>query len=535
MLNSKVQTAMLGKDAILHFFMVKGIRDIFYLPGIHTLPLSESFTRYKVHIVVGRHEADLAFMAAGYAEASGGPGALIVTPGPGLGNTVTGCMEAYADDVPLFIIHIDTGREDIGKGILHEITDAKTLFEPFTKAVLTITRREELVPTLSRGFRALLTGRQGPVVISIPYRFLEKDVPFEMEESEEREEAPELDGVRELLEGCRKPLIIGGKSLMRDDLGLAVEEMCLDSGIPFLTTTSGKGVISESSGCAFGNIMAKGIAKEIISSADVVVALGARLRDMDAKRRGVKIGRLIHIDVDDAWVGKNYATELAASGEMKAAIAGLGRILEDLRFDWNLDGLKEKESEEREALKKDSTGFRIVQLIRDVIPEDTATVWDLSILGYWAEYYFPVIHQRTFIMPTGISPTFYGLPAAVGARLGRPDRPVLCVTGDGSFLPCTGDLATVRQYNIPLVILVYNSGSFAILEEYMRSSYGTEGSMMLTNPDFVKLAKSFGIKAKKARTLSHLKDIFRNDVTWSEPFLIELDVPAFPPPWKHVF
>jgi len=523
---------MLGKDAILHFFERKGIGQIHYLPGIHTLPLSESFTRHKMHIVVGRHELDLAYMATGYAEASGGPAVLIVTPGPGLTNVVTGCMEAYAGDLPLLVIHIDTGREEIGKGILHEAPEAEVIFKTLTKAVLTVRRKEELVPALNAGFRIMLTDRRGPVLVSIPHKLLEKDVPFETQEIEERTDAPQLSGAAELLAGCRKPLIIGGKSLMREDLGAAVEELCIRSGIPFLTTTSGKGAVSELSECAFGNIMAKGTAKEILASADMVIALGTKLRDMEAKRRGVKIKKLIHIDVDDAWIGKNYKTVFAVAGEMKAAVAELGKILNDFKFGWDLNGLKEKEREEREVLRKKAAGFGIVQLIRDSIPEETATVWDLTVTGYWAEYYFPVARQRTFIMPTGISPTFYAFPAALGAKLARPARPVLCVTGDGSFLPCMGDLATAKQYGIPVVVLVHVSGSFAILEEYMRLWYGTEGTMLLDNPDFVKLANSFGIKAKKARTLRGLRNIFRRDVTWNEPFLIEFDFPAFPPPWK---
>ena len=534
MLNSKVQTAMLGKDAILHFFEVKGVRDIFYLPGIHTLPLSESFTRHKVHIVMGRHEANLAYMAIGYAEATGGPGVLLVTPGPGLGNIVSGCMEAYADDVPLLIVHVDTGREEIGKGILHELADAETLFKTFTKAVFTVTRKVDLVSALDRGFQALLTERRGPVVVSIPYKFFEKDVLFKIEESESQRKLPELGGVAEALKRCRKPVIVGGKSLMKEDLGPLLEEMCLDRAIPFLTTTSGKGVISELSGCAFGGVMTKGIAQEIVSSSDMVIALGTRLRDVDARRRGVKLRELVHIDVDDRWINKNYRATPAATGDLGAALEGLREILEGFKSDWNLDALKKREREERAALRKASTGFRIMQLIRDAIPEETATVWDLSLIGYWAEYYFPVVGQRTFIMPRGISPTFYGLPAAIGAKSGRPDRPVLCLTGDGSFLPCAADLATMKQYNIPVVVLVYNNRSFGILEDYMRSSYCIENSMALANPDFVKLAKSFGIKAKRARTLDRLKDIFRNDITWDEPFLIELDFPAFPLPWQFV-
>ena len=171
-------------------------------------------------------------------------------------------------------------------------------------------------------------------------------------------------------------------------------------------------------------------------------------------------------------------------------------------------------------------------MIRESIPGETTTVWDSNLIAYWAEYYFSVIHQRSFIMPRGISPIFYGFPAAIGAKLGRPDRPCLSVSGDGGFLPTAGELATIKQYDIPVVALVYNNSSYGVLEDYMDSSYGIKGSMALTNPDFVKLARSFGIKAKRARTLGQLKAIFRRDVTWDEPFLIEFDFAVLTPPWK---
>ena len=523
---------MLGKDAILQFFDEKEIRDIFHIPGVHSLPLNERFVRRKVHVINGRHEVNLVYMADGYARTADRAGVLIVTPGPGLGNVVSGAMEAFSDDVPLVIIHIDTGREDIGKGILHEVVEPEAIFTHFTKGTFAVSRKEELVPVLDRAYRTAISGRRGPVVVSIPYTFFEKDVPFKVEEYKEKEERLDLTGIAEVVRHARKPLIIGGKYLMHEAVKPFVEELCGGSGIPFLTTTGGKGVVSEANEWAFGNIMRKGVVKEIISSADVVVALGTRLRDVDARRRGVKISTLIHIDIDGAWVGKNYPVHLSASGDMRAAVEDLARSLKGATFEWDLRGLKKRDEEEQRAFGKSFAGFQAVRVIREAIPDETTTVWDLSLLGYWAEYYLPVLRQRTFIMPRGISPIFYALPAAIGAKLGRMERPCLSVAGDGSFLPCVGELATVRHYSLPLVMLVYNNTSYGILEGYMDSSYGIQGSMALTDPDFVKLARSFDIKAKRVRTIAGLRAVLRKDVTWEEPFLIEFNYPSFPPPWS---
>jgi len=170
--------------------------------------------------------------------------------------------------------------------------------------------------------------------------------------------------------------------------------------------------------------------------------------------------------------------------------------------------------------------------LKEVIPDDTVTVWDLNLLAYWAEYYYPVRRQYAFIMPRGVSPIYYALPAAIGAKLARPDRPCIAVCGDGGVLPAIGELSTIQKYKIPVVILVLNNNSFGILEDYMNSTYSIKRAMDLHNPDFVKIAASFGVKAKRAKTLRQLKSILIHHVAWDEPFLLEFSGPVFPPPWK---
>ncbi|OPX94928.1 MAG: putative 2-ketoarginine decarboxylase AruI [Syntrophorhabdus sp. PtaB.Bin006] len=159
-------------------------------------------------------------------------------------------------------------------------------------------------------------------------------------------------------------------------------------------------------------------------------------------------------------------------------------------------------------------------------------MWDLNILSYWAEYYFPVYRQDAFLMPRGSSSIFYGLPAAIGAKLARPDRPCLSICGDGGVLPTMSELATIQKYHIPVVILVYNNNSFGVLEHYMKERYSIAGAMALNNPDFVQIARAFGIEAKRARTLRTLRTILLRDVSWDKPYLIEFDYPVILPPWK---
>ena len=343
-----------------------------------------------------------------------------------------------------------------------------------------------------------------------------------------------LNRFEELMRGKTKPLIIGGKALMKKETGLILDEICRDASIPFLTTTGGKGVLREDSPYTFGNIMKKGITRDMIASSDIVIAIGTRLRDVDAKRRSVKIKELVHIDIDEQWIDKNYPSQLNFAGDLVKALHGIQRILKKRTFEWDIKGLAILREKEESLLLEQSSLYALIKLIRKAIPENTTIVCDLNIPSYWSEYYLPVYHQNSFLMPRGISPIFYSLPASIGAKLGRPDRPCIALCGDGGVLPTMGELATIQQYNIPVVIFIHNNNSFAILEDAMIDRYGIHDSMNLKNPDFVKIARAFGIKAKRTKTLKGLENIFRNDITWNEPFLIEFVHPVSPPPWKLI-
>ena len=522
---------MLGNEAIVRFFEQNNICDIFHLPGIHTLPLNKEFCRRGNSVFLARHESNLAFMADGYARATGRCGVMVITPGPALGNVMAACMEAYGSDVPLLIIHVALEGKGSGKGALHEITDPEGMFRHITRGTIVVDKPAALIPGLEAALRHAVSGRPGPALISVPYTFFEKEVSYpEIAPSPERRGAG-FSGLGELLRGKERLVIIGGWALMEPRLRDLLVKLCREHAIPFLTSTAGKGVLREDGPEAFGNMMRKGIVREILAQADLVIALGTRLREVDSKRRGVKIRELVHLDIDDRWINKNYPARLWAAAPMGEAVEALGDALQGFRSTWDLPAMKALQHDETERLKKDSPGFAVMSCIRSCIPDDACTVWDLNMIAYWAEYCFPVLEQRTFIAPRGISPIFYAVPAAIGAKIGRPERPCLCVVGDGGGLPGLAELATVQKYRIPVVFLVYNNSGFGILENYMRGRYAMENTMDLTNPDFVRLAEAFGVRAARAENLDELERVLRTEITWEEPFLVEFKYPVFPPPW----
>ena len=529
---------MLGKQAIIEFLKANNIANIFHLPGIHALPLYESLIHQNINVFIGRHEANITFMADGYARSSGKIGVIIVTPGPGLGNTVSGCMEAYGDDVPLLIIHVNTDAET-GKGLLHGLSEPESIFTHFTKQTFRVSNGNEILSALNAAYECAMSGRKGPVVVSLPYRLFEKNVtvrPLPPLQPSLPLKGPDLSALaRDLavaLKNKKKPVIIGGAALMFEEARGLLNKMCGTASIPLLTSTGGKGVVREDRAFVFGNVLQKGVVRDVLSSSDMVIAIGTRLREADSKGRGVKIRDLIHADIDDRWVGKNYPAQLEIVGDLKRSLEIVYQVLEGRKFEWDLAGLKKAQEREREVLSKAFPGYSVVNMLRQVIPDDTMLVSDPNYLSYWAELYFPVYHQKTFFMPGGISPIYYALPASIGAKIGRPGSPCLCVVGDGSALPTIAELATIKKYNIPVTLLIHNNNSFGVLEDVMIQRYGMAGSMGLKNPDFVKIANAFDIEAKKTSSLDGLRKIFMRDVTWEEPFLIELDQPLLPPPWR---
>ena len=536
---------MQGLQVITAFFDKYGISHIFQLPGLHTLGLNSAlFRQQRIKTITARHETNLSFMADGYARASGKPGFILVTPGPGLGNIVSGCMEAFSDDVPVFILHIDTGRQGIGKGILHELNEPENIFRHFIKKTWIINDTASIFPSLEDAYRTCTTGRTGPVLLSIPFGLLEKDAPLPEtaipptpQPTGTSEKRPDglysfLSDLTSLLKGKQRPVMIGGKGLMSARAEMLIEEICGLGRIPLLTTTGGKGIVTDRHLFSFGNIIAKGVPRDILGEADLVIAAGTRLRDVDAKRRGVKIGDLVHIDIDDRWIDRNYKATLAFTGDPVPVLQEISDIIQKRSFCWDLEGLKKKQLSEAASLKRSAQGYALIDLLRKAIPETTAVVCDLNIPSYWAEYYLPVYSQRSFIMPRGISPIFYSLSAAIGACLARPQQPCLALCGDGGVLPQTAELATIVRYNIPVVIFIHNNNSYSILEDAMRSRYGINGSMMLANPEFVMLARSFGIKAKRTHTLTGLRNILLRDIRWDEPFVVEFVDRVSSPPWS---
>jgi thiamine pyrophosphate-dependent acetolactate synthase large subunit-like protein len=523
------------REAFPRFLEARGIRTIFHLPGIHTLPLNDALLHSTIRVFLARHELNAAFMADGFSRSTGKVGVVFVSPGPGLGNVVSSCMEAYGDDIPLLIVYVGVDKRGAEKGGLHGVGDAGTLFEGIAKGNFAVTDAADFWRTMEHAYSCAASPRQGPVIVSVPYRVMQRECPENHDEhaSPDTSDGEAVDSIRleSVVGNAERPVIIAGKSLGQSADREELWNLCERARIPVLTSTSGKGLLPDNHRSSFGHI-ASGTARTILEETDLVVALGTRLRRVDTKERGIKFtSPLVHVDVDGRWLNKNYSADLAVAGDVDGVVQALLSLWCGRRFDWDLVTLNEQRKKEATFLEAHQPGMQITMLLRRMIPFNTTTVWDPTLLGYWAEERFSVFQERTFLYPSGTSSIFYALPASVGAKIGCPDRPCLCVTGDGSFLAGASELATIKSYGVPVVILVYNNKSFGILEHFMRERYQARNAMTLDDPDFVAISRAFGIDAERVESIDGLEWIFRNRITWDKPFVVELSFPLFSPPW----
>lgn len=525
---------MTGKEFVAKFLFEKGIKEVFTLPGIHTLALHRELKSIGIETYMARCERSLIFMADGYSRVKGKTSVVIVTPGPGLLNAASGFLEAEASQVPILVLHIDIEDREKGRGVLHELKDPEILFSSLAKSAIRVKSARELPRKLEESYSLTINGRRSCVLLSIPYSVLEDNVVGERSYIESREakgfEISDQKLLEELVVASRRPIFLLGSSVLHKNLGEKIEGLCVSCGIPVVTTTGGKGLIDERKNFVFGNVIQKWVREKLISIADLVIAFGTRLRDVETKRRGVRISNLVHIDVDKTYMNRNYKACVEIWGELDAALDFLTSILSGKRYAWKIEELKEGYKVHLKKLEE-NVGFRILKVIRESIPEDAITVWDLNMLSYWAEYYFPTYDEATFLLPRGSSTIFWGLPASIGAKLAKRERPCLCVVGDGGFLPSSGELATISKYRIPVLILLYNNSSFGVLKSSMEKRYGEGEWMDLENPDFVKLAGCYGLRAERVESVEILSKVLRGAI-WDDPTLVEFKFPVFENPWE---
>jgi len=480
-------------------------------------------------------------MADGYARAGGGIGVALVVPGPGVLNAGAGLSTAYSCSSPVFLVAGQVPKRYLGKdvGVLHEINEQLDVVKPITKWRKRVLEVADIPAAVQEAFRQLKTGRPRPVHLEIPPDTLEDEGEAELlpPVTVERTAAPDADierAARVLLGGTR-PIIYAGGGVHASgahEVLVAVAEY-LQAGI--VQSAEGKGAASDHNDLSLGAALwPKNPLREYLDAADVVLVVGSRCA-LAAFQPHQKI---VQIDVDGEEIGRNHPTAAGLVGDARAT---LERLLERLRTDAPPRRTRKTERERlREALAALDTqeqNHSILKAVRAGTPEDAIVIAGMTQIGYYSRPFWPVYRPRTYLTSSYSGNLGFEVPTALGAKVARPERAVVCITGDGGFMYNSQELSTAAREKINAVIVLFNDNAYGNVARDLDESWGGSHGAAVTNPDFMKLADAYGVVGLRAAKPTDVGDLVRKAVTLDRPVLIEVPVgrmarPAFFAPLK---
>jgi thiamine pyrophosphate-dependent acetolactate synthase large subunit-like protein len=533
-----------GGEWVIEALRAERVRHVFGIPGVHNLAIYDALLRQsEITHVLARHEAGAAFMADGYARASGAPGVVVVTTGPGATNALTPLVESYAGSMPVVVVMSDVASSLVGRdvGALHEVPNQIECFRPVTRWAEAITEAAAIPTTVHAAFDLLRTGRPGPIAISIPNDFLTARFESPAGEGGHGRRPPcHVEEIREaarLLGGAAKPLLIAGGGVIAAGAEAELSSLARRLGAPVITTVMGRGVISERDPLWHGVLPNSRATEAVIKAADVILAVGCRFAHRSTQGLLLNLSfdpsqTLIHLDLDPTVIGRLFKPQRAIVGDAKD---GLSRMLEALgagkaASDWD-HGWRTKLRSAASARYAADTA-RLIDTLRAALPDDAIVVNDQTGINYWMEWRFPVLLPRTFLYPVGSATLGYAVPAAIGARIARPDRPVVAVVGDGGFMYSVNELATAVKYRLPVVFLVMNDNRYGAIKWLQQTLFeGRWGEADLANPDFPALAQAFGARGERVAGVDGLAPAIAAGLAADRPTVLELPIPI-DPPWE---
>ncbi len=544
-------------ELIVRYLERLGIEYIFGMPGAHILPVYDSLYDSNIKSVLVKHEQGAAFMAGGYARASGKISACITTAGPGATNLVTGIANAYADKQPILVITGETSTYIFGKGGLQESSgeggsiDQAALFKGITKYNKIVERTDYLVHVLNQAAKILLSSNSGPVLLSFPYNVQKEMVEESMLDriNTHRSAYPchkqshPVDALSELITGAECPVIVAGYGCIKSGAQEAVSQLSELMNIPVTTSLKGKGVIGDGSALSLGSlgVTSNGYAyKYIVDHADLVLFLGAGFNERTSYLWDAKLlenKKVAQIDNNHEQLEKVFRADVAIHGDIKGVLTEvLGNIRESGAVRKNLDkfhghinGLKKRPAAKDAPVR--SSRFALVERFFSKLeahfPED-ALIFDDNII--FAQNFFNVSSANRYFPNSGISSLGHAIPAAIGARFSEK-KPTFAILGDGGFQMCCMEIMTAVNYGIPLNVVVFNNSTMGLIRKNQFQLYHERFiNCDFVNPDYQYLALSFGIKHKKIAAEADLDDLFANSNLTDDINLIEImiDKNAFP-------
>jgi len=528
---------MSGGRALAKALIGQGVDTVFGLPGDQIMHALDGLyqERAGIRFITTRHEQATTYMADGYARASGKPGVALVVPGVGVYNAAAGLATAYGTSSRVLLIAGQVPREGIGRdlGLLHDVHDQLEVVRPVTKWCQRVLRAEEIAPAVEDAFVQMHSGRPRPVEIEIPPEALAEDTRFEIPNAH-RPPATSGDPERlaqaaHWLARAERPLLFAGGGVVQGDAAPAFQALAHLLQAAVVTTREGKGAIPDDDPLSVGTAWVNRRLHPLIHSADLILAVGTRFQNSGAKPSQ----RVIHIDVDASEVGKNFPSAYGIEADARLALEALCEEFDGLAPRPSRAGeCSAQRSEIETSLRAVGPQAAIVETLREALPRETLVVAGTTTVGYMSHMLFRVYEPRTYLSSSYMGTLGFAFPTALGAQVGQPERPVVAISGDGGFLFAASELATAVQYEIPVVCVVFNDGAYGNSNRDQRERFeGREIGTQLHNPNFAKLAQSFGADGVQLSGSEQLSGALREAIAGRRPSVIECPIPRLPSPF----
>jgi 5-guanidino-2-oxopentanoate decarboxylase len=516
-----------------------GIDTVFGIPGVHNLALYRGLDRNRsVRHVLARHEQGAAFAADGYARLSGRPAAAFVISGPGVTNALTAVAQASSDSVPLIVVASTPASASLGRGwgMLHELKDQHGVMDAVLDLACTARSAVEAHEFLRRVFGEYRAGRMRPAYLGVPLDILAQptDLAAEAFGGPGRPQAPatQAERVAALLERAERPAIVAGGGARGASAALRSLVEQVDGYL--VTTAAGKGVLPESHPANLGCSLPYAATQRLLAEADVVLAVGTGLSETDiytADRLALR-GRLVRVDVRELADERHPAVE-SVCGDAAAFVSALVAALASRggsRRGWR--SAAGAAAVHRAAIESEFDGktramARCLATIRSTLPADAAVFSDMTQIAYLGNYAFPMDAPGGWHHPSGYGTLGFALPAALGAKIAAPQRPVVALHGDFGLQFTLQDLGTAVEAGLSLPVVIWNNTALGQIRDDMIASGIAPIGVAAANPDFVALAHAWGARGRRVASAGALAEALEAALSCAGPTLIDVDAAAF--------
>jgi 5-guanidino-2-oxopentanoate decarboxylase len=536
---------------VVETLAANGIDTVFGIPGVHNLELYRGLELARMRHVLVRHEQNAVFAADGYARASGEPAAAFVISGPGVSNALTALAQAWSDSVPLLLVASAPVRASLGRGwgVLHELPDQRALVTGVTAFAGSARTDRQVGEQLRAAFAAMRSARPRPAYIDIPLDLLGEPTSLRPEVFA-RAAAPSapprhaVDQALSLIAAAARPLFISGGGARAG--GAALRQLVESLDAYLVTTVAGKGTVAESHPASLGVSLPYASTQELVAAADVVVAAGTELSETDiytTTRLPMK-GRLVRIDVDEQKLRDHYAAPVTLQGDAATGLQllaqgivaradGATREAAPSRRGWRTaagDGAAHRAGIDAQLAATSAPALAALRAVRESLPADGVVFTDMTQIAYLGNYAFPAERPGVWFHPSGYGALGFALPAAIGARIAQPQRPIVALAGDFGTQFTLQEIMTAVELDLTLPLIVWNNSALGQIRDDMRAAGIAPIGVVARNPDFVALAHACGAAGARVPDAAALAEALRAALARPGPTLLEVNATDFRAP-----